>query len=326
MDVLSQVLQTVRMTGAIFFRVECVSPWGFHVPEMREAGSILAPDRERVVSYHLVTDGRAIVRFENGDEIRVGAGDIVVLPQGPAHTVSHGSPPSFADSSAELSRAFSSTPRTIHLGRGSGTRTTIVCGYFACDRQADRLFLAGLPRAFKVNLRTGSPGSGESGSWLESSIRHLVREAQSMEPGAGVLLSKMAEALFVEALRRHMEVLPPLETGWLAGARDPVTGGALALMHAEPLRRWNLHELARETGVSRSVMVERFSRFLGESPLSYLTRWRLLIATRRLRNSNSTVLEIAMDVGYRSESAFIRAFKRQFGVPPAAYRRTHHDP
>ena len=203
----------------------------------------------------------------------------------------------------------------MRLG-GGGEATRFVCGYFGCERHAERLFLAGLPSMIKINMRGDA-----AGEWLESSIRHLVSEAGSGRPGQSVLLSKMAEALFIETLRRYMEQLPPEQTGWLAGARDPVVGAALALLHRKPCHPWTLEELAAEVGASRSVFAERFTRFLGEPPLTYLARWRLQLAARLLQTTRKTVMQLALDVGYESEAAFNRAFKREFGLPPAQYRK-----
>jgi AraC-like DNA-binding protein len=204
----------------------------------------------------------------------------------------------------------------MRLG-GGGEMTRFVCGYFGCERNADRLFLAGLPLMIRINLR-GDP----AGEWLESSVRHLVSQAGSARPGQSVLLSKMAEALFIETIRRYMEALPPEQTGWLAGARDTVVGGALALLHRKPRHHWTVDELAAEIGTSRSVLAQRFSRFLGEPPLTYLARWRLQLAARMLQTTREAVLQVASEVGYDSEAAFNRAFKREFGVPPGQFRRS----
>jgi AraC-like DNA-binding protein len=162
-----------------------------------------------------------------------------------------------------------------------------------------------------------------AGQWLETSIRHLVAEAGSGRPGRTVLLSKMADVLFIEALRRHMEQLPPEQTGWLAGARDPVIGAALTLLHRRPCHRWTIAELATAAGASRSVLAERFTRFLGEPPLTYLARWRLVLAAKKLHATHQTVLQVACDVGYESEAAFNRAFKREFGLPPGQFRKRY---
>lgn len=317
MDALSEALKSVRMTGAIFYHAECTAPWGFRVPHLKTVAHILAPGTERLVAYHLVTEGRALVRFAGMPDVPVAAGDILINPHGEGHTVVNGSPSTLIDSGASLGKFLTGELMSMRLG-GGGERTHFVCGYFGCERHADRLFLAGLPTVIKINIR-GEPG----GQWLENSIRHLVSEAANGRRGQSVLLSKMAEALFIEALRRYMEQLPPEQTGWLAGARDQVIGAALAALHSKPFRRWTLDDLAAEAGASRSVLAERFNRFLGESPLTYLARWRLQLAARKIETTRNTILQVAMDVGYESEAAFNRAFKREFGLPPAQYRRRH---
>ena len=316
MDALSEALNSVRMTSAIFFNAICTAPWGFAAPHMKHVAHALSPGTERLVGYHLVTEGKAVVGFDDGVVVPIEAGDIVINPHGDAHTVSNGSPSTLIDSAHSLRQNLAGSLTTMKLG-GGGELTHFVCGYFGCDRHADHLFLAGLPRMIKINIRGDA-----AGEWLESSIRHLVCEAESGRPGQSVLLSKMAEALFIETLRRYMERLPPEQTGWLAGARDPVVGAALALLHRKPCQPWSLDRLAAEAGASRSVLAERFARFLGESPLAYLARWRLQLAARRLLSTRSTVLQVASDVGYESEASFNRAFKREFGLPPAQYRRT----
>ena len=215
MDALSEALASVRMTGAIFYHAECTAPWGFQVPHVQKVAHVLAPGTERLVSYHLVTDGEAVVRFPGEEDIAVVAGDILIIPHGDAHTVSNGSPSTFLDSGASLDKFLAGSLTTMRLG-GGGEMTRFVCGYFGCERHADRLFLAGLPLMIKINLRGDA-----AGEWLESSVRHLVSQAGSARPGQSILLSKMAEALFIETIRRYMEALPPEQTGWLAGARDP---------------------------------------------------------------------------------------------------------
>jgi AraC-like DNA-binding protein len=314
MDALSEALNSVRMTGAIFYHAECSAPWGFRVPQLQSVAHVLAPGTERLVSYHLVTEGTAIVRFATST-VSVAAGDVLIIPHGDAHTVENGVPSTFVDSGASLGKFLVGDLTTMRLG-GGGELTRFVCGYFGCERHADRLFLAGLPLMIKINIR-GDP----AGQWLETSIRHLVSEAGAERPGQAVLLSKMAEALFIETLRRYIEQLPAEQTGWLAGARDPIVGAALALMHRRSRHRWTLDELAAEVATSRSVLTERFTKFLGEPPLTYLAHWRLQLAARRIETTKSTILEVALGVGYESEAAFNRAFKREFGLPPAKYRR-----
>lgn len=304
------------MTGAIFADAVCTAPWGFAVPAMARFTHVLAPGAERVVGYHLVTEGKAVVGLEGTPDVPVEAGDIVIIPHGDPHTVINGAPSKLIDSGAALGRWMVGDVNTMRIGGGGGEVTRFVCGYFGCERHAARLFLSGLPRLMKINVR-----SDAAGQWLESSICHLLGEATSVRPGRGVLLSKMAEALFIETLRRYMEQLPPAASGWLAGARDPMVGAALALLHRQPCHPWTAAALAGRVGASRSLLFERFVRLLGEPPLTYLARWRLQLAARLLQTTPKAILHVAMDVGYESEAAFNRAFKREFGLPPAQYRR-----
>jgi AraC-like DNA-binding protein len=315
MDALSAALNSVRMTGAIFVDAICSAPWGFAVPAMPRIAPVLAPGTECVVGYHLVSEGRAVFGLEGSNDIPVVAGDIVIIPHGDPHTVTNGAPVELVDSGAGVTRWLAGDVSPVRCG-GGGEVTRFVCGYFGCERHAARLFLAGLPSIIKVDVRGYAQGQ-----WLESSIRHLLGEATSGRPGCTALLSKMAEALFIEALRRHMEQLPPEANGWLAGARDQVVGAALALLHRQPCHRWTVAELAERVGASRSLLARRFVQFLGEPPLAYLARWRLQLAARLLQTTQKTILHVAIDVGYESEAAFNRAFKREFGLPPAQYRR-----
>lgn len=318
MDALSEALNAVRFTGAIFYNLECTAPWGFSVPSVHDVGHILAPGAERLVSYHLVTDGEAEVRFTDAEPVVVAAGDVLIIPHGEAHTVTNGSPNQLIDSGTSLRDYLSGSLRVMRV-EGGGEITRFICGYFGCERSADRLFLAGLPTMIKINIRGDA-----AGAWLESSIRHLVSDASSNRPGHSVLLAKASETLFIETLRRYMEQLPPEQTGWLAGARDPLVGGALALLHRKPFHAWSLDGLVAALGTSRSVLMERFGRYLGEPPLAYLSRWRLQLASRLLETSRrKTIMQVASEVGYESEAAFNRAFKREFGTPPARYRKLH---
>jgi AraC-like DNA-binding protein len=315
MDALSEALTAVRMTSAVFFNVHGTAPWGFAVPALRQFAHLLAPATQCLVGFCLVTEGKTVFRFEDVGDLPVSAGDIVIKPHGDPHTVANGAPSELIDSDRVLRRILAGDLSTVRLG-GGGEATEFICGYFGCERHAARLFLAGLPTVIKINVR-----SDAAGQWLESSIRHLLGEACSDRPGRTVLLSKMADALFIEALRRYMQQLPAEANGWLAGARDPVVGAALALMHREPCHSWTLAELGAKVGASRSLLAERFARFLGEPPLTYLARWRLQLAARLLQTTQKNILHVAMDVGYESQAAFNRAFKREFGLAPAQYRR-----
>jgi AraC-like DNA-binding protein len=285
------------------------------VPNIQDVAQVLAPGTECLVGYHLTAEGCAVVQFEGGPEVALTAGDVVIVPHGDPHTVRNGRPAALIDSRAAICRNLAGELSTYRVG-GGGAVTRFVCGYFGCERHAARLFLAGLPRVIRINVRGDGPGA-----WLESSIRYLLSESASTRPGHAALLSKMAEALFIETLRRYMNEMPPEATGWLAGARDSIVGAALALLHRRPAHAWTLSELAREVGAARTVVAERFARFLGEPPMTYLARWRLQLAARLLQTTRKNVLEVALDVGYDSEASFNRAFKREFGLPPGQFRR-----
>jgi AraC-like DNA-binding protein len=314
-DALSYALNAVRMTGAIFFNAEFSAPWGFTSPEPAALTPLLAQGTGRVLMFHLVLEGEAQVRIAGKAEASLTAGDIVILSQGDAHAFSNGSPLSMLDTTSEVFGRLGSDLSLTKFG-GGGATTRFICGYFGCERSAERLFLAGLPPIVKTHVRKDS-----AGEWLEQSIRHLAGEAGARRPGHGMLVSKMAEALFIEALRRYTEELTAEQTGWLAAAKDPVVGRAIALLHRDPRHAWSVAELAAQAGASRAVLAERFTHLLGEPPLSYLARWRLQLAARLLETTRNTMVQVAGEVGYESETAFSRAFSREFGSPPARYRR-----
>jgi AraC-like DNA-binding protein len=318
MDALSEALRSVRMTGAIFLDAEFTAPWSFAAPASERSAPVLAPGTDRLISYHLVTEGRATVRMPGEPDLVVEEGEIVIIPHGQAHEFCNGTPKQALDGVRALRKHEAGQLSSLRWGEG-GAVTKFVCGFMGCERQAERLFLAGLPTMLKVNIRGDA-----TGTWLENSIRHLVSERQRDPPGRSILLTKMAEALFIETMRQFIRTLPPDAAGWLAGARDPIAGATLALLHRRPSDAWTIDRLAHEIGTSRSVLSERFSRFLGESPIQYLTRWRMLTAMRLLETTNDSVMHISLAVGYESEAAFGRAFKREFGSPPATYRRSTH--
>jgi AraC-like DNA-binding protein len=319
MDALSEALRGVRITGAVFFNGEFTAPWGVSSPAASTVAPLLGPGTEHMLFYHLVTEGQAIARVQQHEEVELEAGDIVVFPHGHAHEISNGTGYRLFDATKVLHEMLGGSIRHEKAG-GGGAVTRLICGYFGCERHAERMFLAGLPPVFKVGVRGDA-----AGGWIESSIRHSLEQVASERAGRAALLAKLSEALFMETLCCYMEGLPPERTGWLAGARDEVVGRALASLHREPSRAWSLDDLARAAGASRTILVERFTHFLGQPPLAYLARWRHQLAARLLETSDRKVLQVAMDVGYESEAAFSRAFRREFGVPPARYRRRHRE-
>jgi len=314
-DAFSEVLSTLKLQGALFFNAEFSAPWGFLSPRSDFLAPHLVPGAERLVIYHLVLEGSASIRTENGETVSLNPGDIVVLPHGDPHHMTCGLPQQYIDTGAILKLILCRDPGPRSAG-GGGEVTRFVCGYMACDPRLSQPILGGLPPVIKVNIRADA-----SGQWLENSIRHLVEEAGSPSPGSGAMLAKLSEALFVDTLRRYIAGLPAEQTGWLAGTRDPMVGKSLALLHSRPEHAWTIAELAREVGLSRSTLIERFSRYLSEPPMTYLAKWRLQLAARALGATSHSVAQIAAEVGYESEAAFNRAFKREFGAPPARFRK-----
>lgn len=315
MDALSEILRVVRLVGAIFIHGRFTAPWCYQSPRADVAAPFLEPGAERVVIFHLITEGECFVELAGEPPVRLVAGDAIVFPHGDAHrmTSEPGLPPA---SGARLDQVLSRRPRMLAYG-GGGATTRLVCGYLACDARLARMLLAGLPRLVRVNVR-----GSNAGIWLESSVRYALAEARSPRPGGAGVLAKLAELLFIEVLRLYMnQQQGESRTGWLAGMGDRIVGNALNALHTHPAQAWTLEELARTAGTSRSVLAERFQQLVGSAPMQYLTQWRMLLAANLLCRSNAPLARIAEDVGYQTDTAFSRAFRREYGCPPAAWRR-----
>jgi AraC-like DNA-binding protein len=313
-DALSETLRVVHLVGAIFINGRFTAPWCYQSPRANTAAPILEPGAERVVIFHLITHGDCVVELMGEPPLRLIAGDVVLFPQGDAHRMA--SAPGLTPArGSPLDKVLARRPRYLTYG-GGGAVTSLVCGYLACDNRLAQILLGGLPSVVRVNVRGSS-----AGAWLESSVRYALSEAHSPRPGGAGVLAKLAEVLFIEVLRLYMSEQSAGRTGWLAGVGDRVVGGALNAMHKRPAHSWTLEELARSAGTSRSVLAERFQHLMGNSPMQYLTQWRMLLACNLLRRSNAPLARIAEDVGYKTDTAFSRAFRREFGAPPAAWRR-----
>jgi AraC family transcriptional regulator, alkane utilization regulator len=314
MDALSEVLKAVRLTSGIFLEAEFTAPWCIDSAPGEDAISRLLPNAEQVSIYHLVTEGRCRAMLPGGTALDLEAGDLLMFPHGDGHRMGSDVQLVPRETWELVDRSSRAMPR-IHYG-GGGERTRFVCGFLACDKRTCKPLLGALPRMLKVSLRD-SPAS----SWIEATLRRGASESQAPSAGGEVLLGRLAELLFVEGIREYVASLPQSQQGWLAGLRDPHVGRALALLHADPARDWQVDALAQESGLSRSALADRFVALLGEPPMQYLTGWRMALASQALSNSNDAVARIAERVGYESEAAFSRAFKREFGTPPAAWRR-----
>jgi AraC-like DNA-binding protein len=314
MDALSELLRAVKLSGAMFFIAECSKPWRVISPPATTLGRYVAPDASHVIEFHLITEGAGYIRV--GEErTPFAAGDLLMVPHGDEHEMGNGGGGPLYDATPGVAELRKGGLCRSRIG-GGGEETRIVCGYLACDAGMIRPVVAGLPRVVRVHLR-----NDPAGEWLERSIQHAVLRVQEAAPGSDVILARLAEVVFTEALQRYITQLPQGRTGWLAGAADATVGCALAALHHRPAHPWTLDELADEAGMSRSALTERFARYLGQSPMAYLADWRLELGAEALRTSSRSVLQIASEVGYESEAAFNRAFKRKFGRPPAQYRR-----
>lgn len=315
MDALSEVLRVIKLDSAIYFNAEFREPWCLTTPESRVLAPILAPRAGHVIIYHLLCEGRAWVETPGRERVALSAGDLVTFPHGDEHVLGNGPRVRAIDSARALPGVLERGLELVHLG-GGGAPTRFICGFLACDPHLSQAFLGGLPPLIKVNIH-----DDPSGQWLENSLKFSVTQTANREPGAGAMLAKLSEVVFAETLRRYARDLPEGQTGWLAAARDAEVGRALTLLHQRYAHPWTVAELAREIGLSRTVLAERFRHFLGEPPMSYLTRWRLGVGARALTGTSHSVAQIASEVGYESEATFNRAFKREFGLPPARYRR-----
>jgi len=313
-DTLSEVLRAVRLQGAVFFDVVASAPW---VEESPEAVALARPGlrgAEHLVSYHAIAEGTCWVEAPGHPPVRLGPGDVIVLPHGDAHVLS--SRPGLRSGQAPRTRrapADVCLPLAVDVGGGGGDRVRMACGFLGCDLRPFNPLVAALPRVLVLRDEDGGALS------LGPLVRLALAESEARRPGAEAVLARMSELLFLEAIRRHVERLPEDRTGWLAGLRDEHVGRALAALHARPSAPWTLPGLAREAGLSRSALAERFTALVGHPPMQYLAQWRLQLAAGLLA-TGAKVASAAEEVGYDSEAAFSRAFKRVVGVPPSSWR------
>jgi AraC-like DNA-binding protein len=317
MDALSEVLNAVRLTSGLFLEAEFTAPWCIDSAPGQDDVRHILPDAEHVSIYHLLTEGRCRAALpDSSDVVDLQAGDLIMFPHGDGHRL--GSDLHLAPVGAEVLVEPSGDGGLARIAHGGGgERTRFVCGFLACDKRLCRPLLGALPRMLRVTL-----GDGPAAAWITATLRHGASETHAPRPGSDALLGRLSELLFVEAIRHYTASLPENQQGWLAGLRDAHVGKALALLHGEPARDWEVETLAREVGLSRSALNERFNALIGEPPMQYLMGWRLALASQALAGGNDAVARIAERVGYESEAAFNRAFKREFGMPPAAWRRS----
>jgi len=322
-DPLSDVLRMVRLKGALFFMIDATSPWCVEVPHARDYADIILPRARHIVSYHVAVEGAGLAGVPGAETVAFDAGDIIVFPHANPYRMS-----SAPDVPAELGRdetlaffrdvAAGKLPFVIPEGGGKPPKAKFICGFLGCDMSPFNPLFAALPPVLRIRRPRDGPAD-----LLDQLITLAMTEIRTPHAGGESIRLGLCELMFVELLRRHLETLSADEPGWLAGLRDPKVGRALALLHAEPARDWTLDALARAAGVSRTVLAERFARCVGETPMRYLTLWRMQLAARLLADGAAKVAAIGEQVGFRSEAAFSRAFKKATGLSPTDWRRAN---
>jgi AraC-like DNA-binding protein len=319
MDVLSNVLGAVRLTGALFFDVDASSPWVVETPKMDTVGFAILPDVENVIAFHVIMYGESWVEVHDGvtQAVRVKAGDVLIFARGDAHTFSSVRGARATDPGPEMYRRPPDLrlPFAVNSGGGGPESARFICGYLGYDATPFNPLIAALPAMIYA------PGPAAESSWVAQLLRFAVDETGTRRAGSETVLAKLSELMFVEIVRRYIDALPEGSPGWLSGLRDRQVGAALGLMHGRVAEPWTLDSIAREIGMSRTTFAERFTQFVGDSPMHYLGRWRLQVAAGLLERQGMNIAQAAAKVGYESEAAFNRAFKKEVGVPPGAWRR-----
>ena len=314
-DVLSDVLAAVRLTGAVFFDFELSSPWVAEAPPAREVAHLVMPGVQRVIEFHLLARGSCWGAMVGGEPIRLEEGDVLGFPQGHAHVLSSAPGMRARPRPSMYTRSSAPLPVCYEMGGGGRERARIVCSFLGCDDRPFNPLLSALPPVLHI------PASSRSGTaaWLGTLLDGAAREARDQQPGSENVLARLSELMFVESIRHHLGSLTSAESGWLAGLRDPLVGRALAALHGEATAPWTVERLARRVGASRSVLAERFAALVGLPPMQYLALWRMQLASRLLLDGGA-VAEVAAAVGYESEAAFARAFKKLVGRSPGSWR------
>jgi AraC-like DNA-binding protein len=318
MDALSDILRVVGLTGGVFLDAEFTEPWLVAGRVSPESCRPFMTQPQRVVSFHYVVDGRFTLGLDGRAACDVVAGEALMLPRNDMHVFGSTLNLPVIPVSELIDPANANGVSKIEHG-GGGARTRLVCGFMGGSAQLD-ILLSSLPAFLKIDVRA-LPGA----EWIHQTFAYAARTFGDGEPGAATVLAKVSEVLFVESVRRYLASLPPEATGWLAGLRDPVIGRALSLLHARPEADWTAEGLARDVNMSRSSFADRFTQIVGQPPIRYLIGWRMQIARQQLLETSRPVAQIAFDVGYDSEAAFTRAFRREHGAPPTEWRKRGAD-
>jgi len=323
-DILSDVLRTVRLRGVLYYDVSASRDWAAEAPPSAAIAAAVMPGAEHVIEYHVVLSGSCWAGVVGAPPVRLDSGDVVLFPHGDAHVVSSAAGMRApADANGYFERRQQRAPFVLRLD-GSEVRggtvaeepadTKLVCGFLGCDLRPFNPLIASLPRLMHVREDSHQ-------HWIAQLMRQAAAESERKGPGGDAMLERLSEMMFIDAVRRYLGTLPDESAGWLAGVRDRFVGRALALMHEAPALDWSVDELSRRVGLSRSALHQRFVDMIGDAPMHYLAKWRMQLGAALLRDTSATVASVAQDVGYESEAAFARAFKRVVGMPPSAWRR-----
>jgi AraC-like DNA-binding protein len=307
------VLRVIRLSGGVFLEAEFTAPWCVGGKLSSEDCKRFQVTPRHVIASHFVASGHMRLQVEGGDAIEVREGELVLLPHNHVHTFGSDLDLPLMPAKDVVQMSPGSGIARIRAG-GGGAATQLLCGFLGSEIAFSPL-LSALPPVMKLDVR-----ATPSGAWIESSFRFAIGEIAAGRMGSATVIAKLSELLFVEAVGRFVAELPAERSGWLAGLRDPHIGRALALLHERPNDAWTAEALATQVGLSRSVFAERFNALVGEPPMHYLATWRMHLAAQRLREG-ANVAQVAFAVGYDSEAAFSRAFKRQFGTSPGAWRK-----
>lgn len=314
MDALSDVLRVTRLTGGVFLDARFKAPWSIAGRvEPVDFEPFLAAPRE-VIAFHYVVEGRLLARVEDGEWAELRRGDLIMLPRNAGHTLASDRNLVPEPANEIVMPPHGSGIYQVEYG-GAGEETHIVCGYLGSDG-GDSLLSSSLPPMLTINVED-TPG----GPWIAQSFKYAADQLAASEIGAASMIARLSELMFVEAVRRYIDTQASDQTGWFAGLKDPIVGKAMALLHTSPAQPWNTDLLAKSVNMSRSAFADRFTRTIGLPPMGYLTNWRMLVAKQKLQDTNLAIIQIALAVGYDSEAAFSRAFKRETGVPPATWRK-----
>ena len=312
MDTIQDMVRGMRLTGGVFLEAECTAPWCVNSQVTPEDCAPFARVPRQIISYHYVTAGQMLLKVSGAAPVAVTQGEIVVLPRNDPHVIGS----TLAIQPTDAGHPVNSQPQgglTRLVFGGGGARTHILCGFLGDDMPYNPV-IAMLPAVLKQNVVEGA-----SGTWIEGAYRQAAKELSEGQAGSPLFLARLAELLFLEAVRRYLASQPP-GGAWQAGLQDQMVGRALGLLHGQLARRWTTDDLAREIGLSRSAFADRFTRAVGDPPMRYLSRQRLAHACLLLKDSSASIASIAYEVGYESEAAFSRAFRREQGTPPATWR------